>query len=505
MTDSGDAPKNLPEFPRNVADDLSVAMQISALLGITNPQVEVPSNGAPAGFEMLIAQLLAAAGGPEPPGAPPGETIPCGEKLTTPEPNAQSIQPDSAADAQNANLAFAMALAQTDVAGSLTPSPSLAPFASAPTEPVVEIAPDVLLSKSPASLDERAALVKLLDNPELGITRIAVDRDVKTGIDAIVPRNVGEETARSAGAVVPRNADGELTNSADAIVPRSAGEETTSSAGTVVPRNAGEETTRRAGAVVPRPSEARTFDPVEPRNVEEPTTKGADAFVPRNAENETTRRAGAVVPHLPEEGATKGADSILSIDGEGSETPQRRFGEPSHEQSNSENPHQPKPTLIEANAPVAKAVAAPKIESLDRPVATHELVRALADRIETALATRPQERITIEFRPLDLGDIKVVLTQQNDQVEAQIVTDNERVRQAVHAVQAELRQSLEQRGVHLGAFSVSDFGSHQEPSRQNPSQPQPQFMPAVREFATNAAPVRPTYAPTRATGVDLTI
>jgi hypothetical protein len=482
-------------------------MQISALLGITNPQVEVPSNGAPAGFEMLIAQLLAAAGGPEPPGAPPGEAIPCGEKLTTPEPNAQSIQPDSAADAQNANFAFAMALAQTELAGSIPISP--VPPAVASSEPIVEIAPDVLLSKSAASLYERAALVQLLDNPDLGITRIAVDRDVTKGIDVIVPRNAEEQTAMSADAIVPPNAGEETTKRAGADVPRHS-----------EARSAGEETTRRAGAVVPRHSEARNSDPIVsrnaqeesakgvdaivPRNAEEQTSKGADPVVPRNAEDESTRRAGAVVPRNVGGELSEAGDSILSSNGEG-ETPQRSFGEPSQERSNSENPQQPKPTLIEAAAPIAKATPSTKIESIDRSAPTHELVRALADRIETALATRPQERITIEFRPLDLGDIKVILTQQNDQVEAQIVTDNERVRQAVHAVQAELRQSLEQRGVQLGAFSVSDFGSHQEPSRQNPSHPQPQPMPMSRELAPNAAPVRPTYAPARATGVDLSI
>ncbi|MCC7433436.1 MAG: flagellar hook-length control protein FliK [Methanoregulaceae archaeon] len=478
-------------------------MQISALLGITNPQVEVPSNGAPAGFEMLIAQLLAAAGGPEPPGAPPGVAIPCGEKLTTPEPNALSIQPDSAADAQNANFAFAMALAQTDLAGSIPISPVPPSVASA--EPIVEIAPDVLLSKSAASLDERAALVKLLDNPDLGITRIAVDRDVTKGIDVIVPRNAGEEITTSVDAIVPRNAERESTKGADAIVSP----------------NAGEETTRRGGAVVPRHSEARNSDPtvssnaqgesakdvdaIVPRNAEEQTSKGADPVVPRNADNESTKRAGAVVPRNVEGELSEVGDAIVSSDGESTETPQRGFRESSQERSNSENPHQPKPILIEAAAPIAKATPSTKIESIDRPAPAHELVRALADRIETALATRLQERITIEFRPLDLGDIKVILTQQNDQVEAQIVTDNERVRQAVHAVQAELRQSLEQRGVQLGAFSVSDFSSHQEPNRQNPSHPQSQPMPMSRELVPKAAPVRPTYAPARATGVDLSI
>ena len=421
-------------------------MQISALLGITNPQVEVPSNGAPAGFEMLIAQLLAAAGGPEPPGAPPGETIPCGEKLTTPEPNALSIQPDSAADAQNANFAFAMALAQTDATGSI-PNPPLVPPAT-PSEPIVEIAPEVMLSKNPAIAAERDALRTLLNAPELGITRIQVDvaqlgeREVTKGGDAVVPHTAQEETTSRAGAVVPRHPEEVATKGADAIVPH----------------NAHEGTTRRVEVVVPRPSE-------------EVATKGADALLPRNAHEESTRRAGAVVPRHSEEVATKGADAIVPRTGESTDSQERSFGEPSQDRSNSENPHQPKPTLIETAVPIAKATLNTKIESLDRPTPAHELVRALADRIETALATRPQERITIEFRPLDLGDIKVVLTQQNDQVEAQIITDNDRVRQAVHAVQAELRQSLEQRGVQLGAFSVSDFGSHQEPSRQSPSNP----------------------------------
>lgn len=436
-------------------------MQISALFGIASPQAGVPMNGTPAGFEMLIEQLLAA-GGPEPPGSPPGELIPCGEKLTTLEPNAQSIQPDSAADAQTTNLSFHLAMSQLTAAG-------IAPVPQAPSLPVqVDVSPLVSAPLEVAPAHEQAALKQLLQQPDLGITRLTVDQA------PAAPKI--EELPVTPGIAVGPEVGMEARPAEKAVA-------AASQSNTPVGLTKNPE--------VVRPATSQTgIDPNQAPQVEAVSAKVAGPPVRRETQFELLQPKPSSVSESAE--FASNAESSFA----GSDTPSQS-DEPTHRDA------QPKSATIEPTANL-RSVQETKPTIAERPAPNHQLVRDLADRIEMALATRPQDRVTIEFRPLDLGDIKIVLTQQNDQVQAQIISDNDRVRQAIHAVQPELRQSLEQRGVQLGSFSVSDFGSHHEPNRQQPNpQPHPQTPAAFREPANMTQ--RPVAVATRTGGVDLSI
>ncbi len=440
-------------------------MEISNLLNMLNPQGGVPIAGAVAtGFDHVIAQVLAT-GGPEPPGDPPGEADPWGEKLTTVEPNAPSIQPDSAADLETlvTNLGLAAVALTPDVQiVALEPSQpevsvaaptSLLPIANA--EAIEIRAPIVVIQgppvAEPAPTPEQVALSELLEQPELGITRITV-------VPApTVPTRPVAETHDVTNPVIREVLAVHVPNKMDPMKPRPTLEQ------------------------VAEPAAKEVIQAeIKPVNVTE-----RPVITPKEARIEPTIQA----PQTEAESTVESAESNQSnLGGQNSRDPQSNE-DPKQHAPIQVNPVQARP--VEAKAPIA-----------DRPVTIHPLVRDLADRIEMMAATRPQESVTIEFRPLDLGDIKVMLTQSEDRVEATVITDNDRVRQAVHAMQPELRATLDQRGVQLGSFNVMDFGQPKEQAPHN-HQHQPSPTPLGQREPASAAPRAQMTATTA--GVDLSI
>lgn len=460
-------------------------MEISNLLNMLNPQGGVPIAGAVAtGFDHVIAQVLAT-GGPEPPVDPPGDTDPWGEKLTTLEPNAQSIQPDSAADLETlvTNLGLAavaltpevpiaafesiqpeVTVAIPSVPSALTGQPLdmpsiLSGAASAPPvsngQPLEIQAPFVAIKGEPVAepvpIAEQVALTQLLQSPELGITRITINGLSTPSARPVAESHVVENPAilEAIGAHVP--------NKMDPMKPRPTLEQ--------VAEPAGKEVIQAE---------------VKPENVTE-----RPVITPKEARIEPVIQAPQAEGESPVE---SGESNRSNLGGQDSRDPQSNQ-DPRQDAAIQVNPVQARP--VEAKAPIA-----------DRPVTIHPLVRDLADRIEMMAATRSQESVTIEFRPLDLGDIKVMLIQSEDRVEATVITDNDRVRQAVHAMQPELRAMLDQRGVQLGAFNVMDFGQPKEQAPQNP-QHQPSSTPFGQRETAASAPS--ALASSSAVGVDLSI
>lgn len=132
---------------------------------------------------------------------------------------------------------------------------------------------------------------------------------------------------------------------------------------------------------------------------------------------------------------------------------------------------------------------------------------AHADRIEAFAATRPRGTITIDMDPLDLGKIQLVVKQSDGAIEAHVVAQDERVRQALQASQAHLAQSFESRGARLDQFHVSaptssttsEFGrDHRQPPHPSPA------MHQSGRLNHQASP-RPVLIASTRGGVDLTI
>lgn len=428
-------------------------MQISALLNLVNPQEGVPLVGtAPMGFEQMIAQMLSA-GGPEPPGGPPGEANPFGEKLTTQEPNAQSIQPDSAAQLETIAATLGVLAISREPAAIGLPSPAELPTsevslvervdADASATPFEVVG---LPAPEPTPASEQVAFNELLSQPDLGITRIVVEQTTRP-----VQPDVANPALREAlAAGVP--------NKFDPMKPRPIAE--------------------------PSP----TIQPIETEAAKVAPTKPAE--VVELAPNEVRVDAPPKAAEPDFEFAADISESNLDT----------TTGDPSsdqHPDQDTKHNGQPLPLTVQPSARTAEA----KSFSAERTVTVHPLVRDLADRIEMMAASRPQETVTVEFRPLDLGDIKVMLTQSNDRVEATVITDNDRVRQAVHGMQADLRTALDQRGVQLGSFSVMDFGQPREQATSNPHRQPTPMNTSTREAPDKRVPVQTATS----SGVDLSI
>ncbi len=89
------------------------------------------------------------------------------------------------------------------------------------------------------------------------------------------------------------------------------------------------------------------------------------------------------------------------------------------------------------------------------------VVKQVADRIELLIAAKPKQGITIHLDPGDLGKVTIVVKSQGKDVEAQILTNNENVRQAIVQAKTQLIEQLDQRGFSLATVTVG-----QEPAQQ---------------------------------------
>lgn len=86
--------------------------------------------------------------------------------------------------------------------------------------------------------------------------------------------------------------------------------------------------------------------------------------------------------------------------------------------------------------------------------------QAMSQKIVWMLGTGTQSA-ELTLNPPDLGPLQVVIQVNNDQANAQFMSENPAVRQALEAGLEQLREKLSESGVQLGQTSVSD-GSRQQ-------------------------------------------
>lgn len=167
------------------------------------------------------------------------------------------------------------------------------------------------------------------------------------------------------------------------------------------------------------------------------------------------------------------------------------------------DPHSGPPTTVVATAiaekPDVRSVGKLSNELRDR------VLNQVADRIEMLAATR-KDSVTILLAPIDLGEVKLVIDQVDGQLAARIYAQDERVRQVLQASHPQLSQSLDQRGIKLDTFQVSDFSAsgREFAQRQESASDQRAHQPISRpKFESEPARV-PTMT-LRGRGVDYTI
>ncbi len=163
--------------------------------------------------------------------------------------------------------------------------------------------------------------------------------------------------------------------------------------------------------------------------------------------------------------------------------------------------------------PTVKAVAIDRPEAgTDRPaVDRHLVVRQVADRIESLVASRPRDGVTIHLEPRDLGTVTLVVRGIASALDVQVSASDERVRSRIEAFRPELAQALAPRGIEIRelrvAASSAASSNTANPNGGNPNpnpegRPRPQSAPTyARPKAAEEASPRPFRA--RGRGVDL--
>ena len=122
---------------------------------------------------------------------------------------------------------------------------------------------------------------------------------------------------------------------------------------------------------------------------------------------------------------------------------------PKHEAS-PEAPLAP-PALMAKTAATEKPEAGTDRGDVDR----HLVVRQVADRIETLVASRPKNGLTVHLEPRDLGTVTLVVKGLQSALDVQVNASDERVRQGLDASRPELAQALAPRGIELRELRVA--------------------------------------------------
>ena len=143
------------------------------------------------------------------------------------------------------------------------------------------------------------------------------------------------------------------------------------------------------------------------------------------------------------------------------------------------------------------------------------IMRQVADKIELLSAARPKGGVMIQLQPADLGSITLILHGDRSDLQAQVVSENDKVRTALQQAHPDLVQHLGQRGVTLTSMSVTthnntnstststDSGkSNQQQRQDSPAQSQPNSFSSFG----STAPLTSASASSRSlSGIDLSI
>lgn len=125
------------------------------------------------------------------------------------------------------------------------------------------------------------------------------------------------------------------------------------------------------------------------------------------------------------------------------------------------SPLQPAETHLHHIQGVETASAMHRVqETVARPpeVSPTEVVRQVAQQVETMVNTHNTSSVTLQLEPEHLGRLRVTISFSDGAIHTHIVADNHAVRQMLESNSALLQQALQERGLQLGALQVSVQG-----------------------------------------------
>ena len=473
-----------------------MAMNISALFELAAPQAGITATKLPVALDGLFADLMTnALSEPslvtsfrfeEPSSGPPGTAPPpdiplagiCGEELKTEEPNAQSKKPDlPAQESQAASMAPLWFPVQAQQLQATPDNEAVQQFLesrgladAAPVDPV------------------EAAFIQLVSDPGLNVKMVRFESV------PVAPAPAEQEVALTKPLLQSEAPDPVVRNVAQQP-----------EASSVPP-------TDLEVPIVAAP-EKKEPTPSQPNLIRREIAAEVDPVMRLLSKQFPTESKGlGAVPTIavPEPKATPIVQSGSLDLGDGGEDPaafaQVFVEEIEQEPSKKGNALT---TVTPSEIPAAKGAVTtvhPSDLRSESPNALRDrVIHQVADRIEMLAATR-KDSITILLDPINLGEIKLVIDQTGGQLDAKVYAQDERVRQVLQASHPQLCQTLDQRGIKLDTFHVSDFAATGHDMAQHREAPGDQRSHAHAPRSTFAAePSRQPKAAFRSRGVDYTI
>ncbi|GIV20545.1 MAG: hypothetical protein KatS3mg023_2296 [Armatimonadota bacterium] len=111
-----------------------------------------------------------------------------------------------------------------------------------------------------------------------------------------------------------------------------------------------------------------------------------------------------------------------------------------------------------------------------REVSPAEVVRQVAQQVESMVSNHRASSVTLQLEPEHLGRLRVTISLNDGAIHTHIVADNHAVRQMLESNSALLQQALQERGLQLGALQVSVQGDSRQFLWHQPYTPPPSAM-----------------------------
>lgn len=109
-----------------------------------------------------------------------------------------------------------------------------------------------------------------------------------------------------------------------------------------------------------------------------------------------------------------------------------------------------------------------------REVSPAEVVRQVAQQVESMVSNHRASSVTLQLEPEHLGRLRVTISLNDGAIHTHIVADNQAVRLMLESNSALLQQALQERGLQLGALQVSVQGEGRQFLMHQPHIPPPQ-------------------------------
>jgi hypothetical protein len=388
--------------------------------------------------------------GPEPP--PPPNPINTQEKeQKTIEPNAQSKKPDLSSDKNDeADNRKKIAAHAIEVAQGLQTA-----------EAVLGAVGNVLATQTDS---------KIAPDPKTGLAVVAPGTDT-TAVDKTALVSLTELPKDAAATIVSAKSTPDLVDAKAAIAP----------------------TANAAIAGALSDAKASIKDAIKVG----PTTPGA---TPPTSTKSTPL-------DLKTADATTTSDAPVVSEKPSSDTKQGSQGDSTQQQPQDKGAAHAGPTFTLQGAPIAAnaqtETAAPASTQVSTASQAVNVIRDISAHADKLGAVRSAENVTVHLQSDDQTDVTVVVKSLRGNVQTQIMTNNDALKNALHQNKPQLSQAFQQKGMNLSQASVGMQGGSKQ-SAQNAQQDR------SKTFSTKQQPSRTSNqnvatASQSTSGVDLSI